>query len=161
VRYLGNKTKLLPAIEGVLREKGIEPPGVFFDIFSGTASVARRMKEIGWRVVANDHLQCAATQARAAIGLDAIPQFRGVLARRDVAAFVRSTAGRRTLDATPVEPNARALRVVLAFLNQVPGVEGLIFRQYSAGGRAGRKFFTAVRPRHCSTREIISSSSTG
>ncbi len=143
MRYLGNKTKLLPAIEGLLREKGLEPPGVFFDVFSGTGSVARRMKELGWRVVANDHLMCAATQARAAIGLDAVPSFRGVLARKDVRAFIRSRAGRETIEAVPCEPQAQGLRVAVAFLNQAPGREGLIFRQYSSGGIAGRRFFTA------------------
>ncbi len=143
MRYLGNKTKLLPAIEGLLREKGIEPPGVFFDVFSGSAAVARRMKQIGWQVVASDHLACAATQARAAIALDGPPRLRGVLGRSEVRDFLRSSGGVAAIAATPGDPDAFELRAVLAFLNQVGGEEGLVFRQYSAGGAAGRRFFTA------------------
>jgi adenine-specific DNA-methyltransferase len=142
VRYLGNKTKLLPAIEGLLQEKGIAPPGVFFDVFSGSGAVARRMKQLGWRVVANDHLACAATQARAAIELDEPPTFEFALRRPDVRSFVHSTAGEAAIAAVAGDPDAWELRAVIAFLNQVPGVEGLIFRQYSAGGPAGRRFFT-------------------
>lgn len=142
MRYLGNKTKLLPAIESLLREKEIAPPGVFFDVFSGSGAVARRMKQLGWHVVANDHLACAATQARAAIELDDAPTFDGALRRPDVRAFVHSAAGEAAIAATAGDPDAWELRAVIAFMNQVPGVEGLIFRQYSAGGVAGRRFFT-------------------
>jgi adenine-specific DNA methylase len=140
VRYLGNKTKLLPAIEGLLLEKGITPPGVFLDVFSGSGAVSRRMKQLGWRVVANDHLVCAATQARAAIEPDRVPTFRSVLARRELRSFLRSVAGKEAIART--EGEGEELKAVIAFLNQVRGAEGLIFRQYSDGGPAGRRFFT-------------------
>jgi adenine-specific DNA-methyltransferase len=152
VRYLGNKTKLLPAIEAVLRDRGVRPPGVFLDIFSGSNAVGRRMKRLGFSVIANDHLVCSATQARATIALDRSPRFAGVLARPEVRAFLASGEGRQAVLATappegalPDEVEAAApLREVIAYLNRAAvAVEGLIFRQYSAGGPADRGFFTA------------------
>lgn len=153
MRYLGNKTKLLPAIEDVLSDRGIAPPGVFLDIFSGSGAVARRMKALGWRVAANDHLVCAATQARAAIEPARSPELRGVLARPDVRRFLGSDEGRLALEAVAPPEEARTaaekaqvepLRAAIAFLNvRAEPCEGLVFRQYSEGGPAGRLFFTA------------------
>ena len=154
MRYIGNKTKLLPAIEGLLLEKGIAPPGVFLDIFSGSGAVSRRMKQLGWRVVANDHLVCAATQARAAVELERSPAFRSVLARKELRSFVRSTTGKEAIART--EGDSHELSAVVAFLNQVPGAPGLISRQYSEGGPAGRRFFTrAVGERIDGVRETL------
>jgi adenine-specific DNA-methyltransferase len=153
VRYIGNKTKLLPAIERVLEERGIAPPGVFLDVFSGTAAVARRMKALGWRVVANDHLVCAATQARAAIEPARSPELARLLVRPEVRRFIDSDEGRRALEASPPPPEAqtrselervRPLRAAIAYLNaRAEPRDGLIFRQYSQGGAAGRLFFTS------------------
>src|SRR5436305_38170 len=144
MRYLGNKTKLLPAIESVLADRGIAPPGVFFDIFSGSAAVGRRMKALGWRVVANDHLVCAATQARAAIEPARSPELEGVLARREVRRFLESDEGQRAVDAVAIPDEARTLaaraealplRSVIAYLNvRAEPCEGLIARQSSEGG---------------------------
>ena len=144
MRYLGNKTKLLPSIERVLAERGVRPPGVFVDVFSGSGAVARRMKELGWRVVANDHLVCAATQARAAVGLDRAPRLDGVLSRPEVRELARSLPALAPATDPEASGATRELLLVLAYLNAAPiAREGLIFRQYGAGGVAGRRFFTA------------------
>jgi adenine-specific DNA-methyltransferase len=64
MRYIGNKTKLLRFIGGVLRRRGIRD-GVAVDPFSGTASVARELKRLGFRVVAADLMEYAHVLAKA------------------------------------------------------------------------------------------------
>jgi adenine-specific DNA-methyltransferase len=111
MRYIGNKTKLLPAIDALLAERGLADGSgrTFFDIFAGTASVARHMKERGFRVVSNDRLRASWVRQKALVEASSRP--RGLLAR-------------------------------LEALVAAPGVEGLVTRQFSPAGKAGRRFFT-------------------
>lgn len=113
MRYIGNKTKLLPAIEETLRARGVSG-GTLLDIFAGTASVARHMKRLGFRVIANDRMQSSYVQQVAALEVSRRP---------------RGIAGR------------------LAELERAPDCEGLVTRQYSPAGRAGRRFFTEAHAR--------------
>lgn len=84
MRLLGNKSKLLPQIERALQEREIRG-GTFIDIFTGTGSVARHFKSLGFRVIANDLLSACYTQAVAAIEVSAPLTFRGLLrAERDL-----------------------------------------------------------------------------
>lgn len=55
MRYIGSKTLLLDQIENVIRENINIPPGIFCDIFSGTASVARHFKKYH-QIISNDLL---------------------------------------------------------------------------------------------------------
>jgi adenine-specific DNA-methyltransferase len=55
MRYIGNKTKLLPFILETLQQLDIEP-GCAHDAFAGTASVARALRRNGWRVATSDVL---------------------------------------------------------------------------------------------------------
>lgn len=64
MRYIGNKTKLLRFIGGVLRRRGIRA-GTAVDPFSGTASVARELKRLGFRVIAADLMEYAHVLAKA------------------------------------------------------------------------------------------------
>ena len=64
MRYIGNKTKLLRFIRSVLRRRGITS-GLAVDPFSGTASVARELKRIGFRVIASDLMEYAHVLAKA------------------------------------------------------------------------------------------------
>ena len=64
MRYIGNKTKLLGFIRRVLRTRGIHG-GVAVDPFSGTASVARELKRLGFSVVASDIMEYARVLAKA------------------------------------------------------------------------------------------------
>lgn len=108
MRFIGNKTKVLPSIEEALASRGLAG-GTLLDIFTGTASVARRFREQGWRVVANDRmLQCWA-QAVAALAperdaalvsarlaaLAAAPPRRGLVSRLYAPRGEADPAGRR------------------------------------------------------------------
>ena len=56
MRYIGNKTNVLDEIDGLIERKGLKVKGLtFFDAFTGTASVARRFKDV-YKLIANDNL---------------------------------------------------------------------------------------------------------
>jgi len=57
IKYLGSKRLLLPRI--VEAVSALEPRGPVLDLFSGTARVARALKEAGFAVIANDHNEYA------------------------------------------------------------------------------------------------------
>ena len=77
MRLIGNKTKLLGAIEGFVRECGVEPGGTFLDVFAGTNSVARHFRRLGFRVRTNDLLWSSHVRARTYVGLSAQPELGG------------------------------------------------------------------------------------
>jgi adenine-specific DNA-methyltransferase len=72
VRYIGNKTRLLPFILRTLKRSGIEI-GSAHDAFAGTASVSRALKAEGWRVHASDLLMASYVFQRAYLVADSMP----------------------------------------------------------------------------------------
>lgn len=72
MRYIGNKTKLLRFIGSVLRRRGIRG-GQAVDPFSGTASVGRELKRLGFRVIAADLMEYAHVLAKAYVEATQLP----------------------------------------------------------------------------------------
>ncbi len=72
MRYLGNKTKLVPFILDALRGFGVEP-GVACDPFAGTASVSSALKAAGWRVHSGDVMAASYALQVGRVELDAVP----------------------------------------------------------------------------------------
>lgn len=64
MRYIGNKTRLLPFILRTLKKSGIAV-GSAHDAFAGTASVSRALKKNGWRVHSSDLLMSSYVLQRA------------------------------------------------------------------------------------------------
>lgn len=64
MRYIGNKTRLLPFIRRALKKSGIRV-GSVHDAFAGTASVSRALKADGWRVHSSDLLMSSYVFQRA------------------------------------------------------------------------------------------------
>jgi adenine-specific DNA-methyltransferase len=64
MRYIGNKTRLLPFIRRTLKASAI-PVGTVHDAFAGTASVSRALKADGWRVHSSDLLMSSYVFQRA------------------------------------------------------------------------------------------------
>lgn len=64
MRYIGNKTRLLPFILRTLKRSGIGV-GSVHDAFAGTASVSRALKAKGWRVYSSDLLMSSYVFQRA------------------------------------------------------------------------------------------------
>ena len=81
MRYIGNKTRLLPFILGAIRRLGIAP-GTAHDAFAGTAVVGRALKGAGWRVASSDLMSYSHVFQQAYVVANEIPGFRE-LARRD------------------------------------------------------------------------------
>jgi adenine-specific DNA-methyltransferase len=79
VRYIGNKTKLLDFIGSVLDQTGVRD-GRALDAFSGTASVGSYLKARGFEVTSCDLMTYSLVFQKAYIEIDAVPDFRGLLA---------------------------------------------------------------------------------
>ena len=75
MRYYGNKTKLLPFIERVVKNTGINGTSNFVDLFSGTCSVGRHFKRMGYTVIANDNLEFSYALSKTFIELNEQPTF--------------------------------------------------------------------------------------
>jgi len=125
MRYIGNKTRLLGFINGVLTRRGING-GLAVDPFTGTASVARALKRRGFRVIAADVMEYAYVFGRAYVEVSAEPDFSRL---------------EPELDGAPP-----TLGGVVAYLNRLPPEPGFIHEQFSpegAGGAVyGRRYFT-------------------
>ena len=80
MRYIGNKTRLLPFILRTLEKEGIGA-GVVHDAFAGTASVSRALKEKGWQVHSSDLLMSSYVFQRAYVVADSVDASLGEKAR--------------------------------------------------------------------------------
>ena len=69
MRYIGNKTRLLPFILRTLEKEGLNA-GAVHDAFAGTASVSRALKEKGWQVHCSDLLMSSYVFQRAYVVAD-------------------------------------------------------------------------------------------
>jgi len=130
VRYIGNKTKLLDFIGGVLKRRGITVPGATrataVDPFCGTASVARSLKRHGYRVVASDVLEVAHVFGRAYVQTSKLPDF---------SALARALGSKRA--------NGKSADAVVAWLNRLRPSAAFISEHFSPAGAPGRMYFTA------------------
>ncbi len=121
MKYIGNKTRLLPFIDQVMAELDIEP-GRALDPFCGTASVARHLKSRGWSVVAGDIQRYAFVQALSHVQVTEPPDFGNI-----------DCGG----------PGAAGLQQALDRLNELDGEEGFFYRNYAPGGSDGaRQYFS-------------------
>jgi len=80
MRYIGNKTRLLPFILRTLKRSGIGV-GSVHDAFAGTASVSRALKEKGWRVHSSDLLMSSYVFQRAYVVAEGADPLLGDMAR--------------------------------------------------------------------------------
>lgn len=118
MRYIGNKTRLLGFIRGVLEDRGIRG-GAAVDPFTGTASVASALKRWGFGVVAADVLEFAHVFGHAYVQAAAEPRF---------------TALTGELDGLPP-----TLAGVVAHLDRLPPDPGFIHEHFSPEGGEGRR----------------------
>src|SRR5215216_5212164 len=91
MRYIGNKTRLLPFIRRAVRTLGLGP-GAAHDAFAGTAAVARALKEDGWRVAASDVMTYSYVLQRAYVVAEREPGRDTLRALRAADADFRATS---------------------------------------------------------------------
>lgn len=98
MRYIGNKTRLLPFLLRAVRRIGVEP-GTAHDAFAGTAAVGRALKGAGWRVVSSDLMTYSYVLQRAYVVADRVPDFRALRAEDpELARALRSPAFRARVE---------------------------------------------------------------
>jgi adenine-specific DNA-methyltransferase len=133
VRYIGNKTRLLPFLNEVLGTLGVAP-GRAHDAFAGTAAVGRSLKGSGWRVESSDVMTYSYVFQRAYVVARRGPSVRRV-AERDADL-------RRALRARTFAPAASdGLSVLAEYLsNWVEPERGFVSEHFSAA--SGRMYFT-------------------
>ena len=79
MRYIGNKTKLLPFIAGALDGLGVPAGGRALDAFAGTAAVGAFLKSRGAAVVSCDLMTFSFVFQRAYVVADSYPRFSGLI----------------------------------------------------------------------------------
>jgi adenine-specific DNA-methyltransferase len=130
VRYIGNKTRLVPYILDVVGQ--VQPEaGVACDPFAGTASVSKALKEQGWTIRSGDLLAFSYALQVAHVELDGTPRFPASLIQ----------------DAEERGPErSLAYTRLLTHLSGLPPRHGFISEHYSPAGRSGarhgRMYFT-------------------
>lgn len=129
-RYIGNKTKLLPAIMQAT-EDAIGNAGTVVDLMAGTGSVALEYRRKGYNVIAADMMSYSKCHLISQLLYDAPPQFYGLGDGED-----------GIFDA----PNR--YERVLRYLNSLEPVHGYFFREFSPNGKPAngcepRKYFTS------------------
>lgn len=123
VRFIGNKQKLLEIIVNkVLLETGLVR-GTFVDLFSGTSAVTSAFKQLGFNITSNDKLNSSVEFAKATLLVNEEPQFERLLNNIDI--------DNHNILCEPYD-------LVLGYLNRLPGVEGLFYKEYSPGGSHDR-----------------------
>ena len=147
MRYIGNKTKLLPFIGDLLDQYQIAP-GRAFDAFAGTAAVGAFLKSRGHSVVGCDLMTFSYVFQRAYVVADAYPSFAGLAddpdiraarASRDFAARVDERVARRLAAAAAAAavgaPTSvtRPLDEILVFLDScLDPLTSFVSRHFSA-----------------------------
>lgn len=131
MRFIGNKEKLLNNIYEVVLSTDIEQ-GIFCDFFSGTASVGRFFKQKGYKIISSDVLYSSYVLQEAYIKNNDEPLFKKLLKK------IGSTSN--ALFSKPLDS-------VIAYLNNLKGQEGFIYKNYTEEGTGEdeftRKYFSA------------------
>ena len=137
MRYIGNKTRLLPFILRTLRRLGVKP-GTAHDAFAGTAAVGRALKSAGWRVVSSDLMTYSYVLQRAYVVASKVPSFAALAsADADVRRALRSPAMRESA----ARRGAGRLGAVAEYLDSwLEPESGFISNHFAPAG--GRMYFT-------------------
>ncbi len=137
MRYIGNKTRLLPFLLEGMDTLGVTG-AVACDPFSGTASVGRALKLKGWRVHSGDVMALSYAFQVARVTLDRTPGFSSSLL----------AVNGDSLEADERhDPDGTSLRSVVRELESRPPSHGFISEHYSPAGDSarlhGRMYFTS------------------
>jgi len=150
MRYIGNKTKLLPFLRAAMAKLGITP-GVAHDAFAGTAAVGRALKADGWVVHSSDLMTYSYVLQRAYVvasrvdRFDALatrdPSIAGLFAERGLTRPRSAVAGERSVALVPTDGVVTRLSAVADHL--ATGLEprdGFFAQNFAPAG--GRMYFT-------------------
>lgn len=145
MKYIGNKQRLLAFIDSVIQKERLPEKGTFLDIFTGTTSVAQHYKKKGYKLITNDNMSYSYVFQQAYIKTNQYPKFTNLLQSR----YFR-------INPASLNTKTGPLKIIINYLNKLPGKKGFIFRNYAPGGEFKRQFFSNENAaRIDSTREQI------
>ena len=135
MRYIGNKTRLLPFLMSTIDRLDLSPKTAH-DAFSGTAAVGRALKEAGWRVTSSDLMTYSYVFQRAYVVAQRSPSFAALRAGdAELRRAHRSAAFRRSI------ASHGALGAMGEFLTRwIDPERGFIGTHFAPAG--GRMYFT-------------------
>lgn len=118
MRYIGNKENVVETIYQIMQQRGITGNS-FFDMFSGTTSVAKFFKRLNYQIFSCDLMYYSYVLQCAYLENNKIPTFNQLLPHIDVMA--------QDLFASP-------LQNILTYLNNLPKKQGFIYQNYTPDG---------------------------
>ena len=118
MRYIGNKENVIPRMYEILIHKGIAGRSLF-DFFSGTTSVSKFYKRLGYTVSSSDFMYFSYCLQKAYIENNSTPTFERLLPLPIV---------------SPLKSCASPLDRVIAYLNELEPEEGFIYNNYTPEG---------------------------
>lgn len=130
MRYIGNKTKLLPFLRSAIARLGIAP-GTVHDAFAGTAAVGRALKADGWRVYTSDLMTYSYVMQRAYVVASRVGSFDRLTATD--ATLRRAVRARRS-------GTERIAAVATHLTSGVEPIDGFLSTNFAPAG--GRMYFT-------------------
>jgi len=135
MRYIGNKTRLLPFLMRTIERLQLTPKTAH-DAFSGTAAVGRALKTAGWRVASSDLMTYSYVFQRAYVVAQRSPSFAAVRAGDpELRRAYRSVAFRKAI------VGKGALGAISEYLTRWIDVErGFVGTHFAPAG--GRMYFT-------------------
>ena len=131
MKYIGNKKRLLNFIDAVVQAEGLPKKGTFIDVFAGTTNVAQYYKKKGYKIIANDFMTYSYVFQQSYIKNNRVPTFNKLLRSRDF-----------NIDPTSLKNKYEPLKIIIDYLNKLPGKKGFIFQNYAPSGKLKRQFFS-------------------
>ncbi len=135
MRYIGNKTRLLPFLMSTIERLELSPKTAH-DAFSGTAAVGRALKMAGWRVASSDLMTYSYVFQRAYVVAQRSPSFAALRAGDpELRRALRSPAFRKSI------VGKGALGAMSEYLARwIDAERGFIGAHFAPAG--GRMYFT-------------------
>ena len=135
MRFIGCKENLLDFIETFVKQKDIKG-NVFCDLFSGTGSVAKHFKKLGYKIISSDLLFFSYVLQKVYVEQNQYPKFTKLLKHLKI----------DPVEETLFSSDSQSAKEIIKYLNNLEGVEGFIYKNYSPEGTKGqtysRKYFT-------------------
>ena len=135
MRFIGCKENLLDFIETFVKQKDIRG-NIFCDLFAGTGSVAKHFKKLGYKIISSDLLFFSYVLQKVYIEQNQYPKFAKLLKHLKI----------DPVKETLFTSDSQSAKEIIKHLNNLEGVEGFIYKNYSPEGTRGqtysRKYFT-------------------
>ena len=111
MRYIGSKRQVLPFIKKTIIDTyGDFSDAIIGDLFAGTACVSEMFKQNGAKVISNDYMSFSYALQIEKVKLNSIPE------------------------------SALAYEELLLQLNNIEGIDGFFFKEYSLEGTENKKY---------------------